>query len=69
MNLRIFQVDDCTWCAGYTVESVRKFHVDCIGYDNEEIYEVPIELTEKQLDEMKYWKEELDDNDPVIVSF
>lgn len=71
MSIKIFQMNDCDWYAGETVEDVIRQFKDDVGYDDDDWKlwgEEPRELAEHEMDMLKFYPD-FPDNKTHSISF
>ena len=64
-QIKVFQLNDCDWWAGYDLESVKKAYVKETGMSLEEAFDDPRELTDEEMDTLKHWGDEGDNKEPI----
>lgn len=57
MTPKIFRLNDCEWWAGYDLESVMAGFLAETGMAPDEAFDDPRELTEKELNRLRFWRE------------
>lgn len=62
MNMKIFRMNDCDWCAGEDLESVVEFYMDFVDLDKDEACDQPCELTELDMDRLIFTPDSKDED-------
>ena len=53
--MKIYRMNDCDWCAGEDLESVKKFYMKYCGLDEDEAFDGLRELTEEEMDRLIFY--------------
>lgn len=65
LPLRVFRLNDCDWWIARTLEEAKvSYQGECGPMDDEEAFDEPRELTDEELDRLKF--HDRDDRDRVI---
>ncbi len=54
MTIKIYQMNDCDWVAAENLQDAKKALSECIGDDADELVEDPFELSDEQMNKLKF---------------